>query len=63
MFNMPDILVRTLVLDCGAPPPLTLLIDLGVVIFHPLLHLSEDFHFLHPILTPVFVPTGAVMDT
>ena len=35
--------VQTLVLDLGASQPLTVLVDLGMVIFHPLLHLWRPF--------------------
>ena len=49
IFGMPGILspvlvlVWTLVLDLGASQPLSVLIDLGMVIFHPLLHLWRIF--------------------
>ena len=58
-----QVLVQTLVLDWGEPQPPTSLIDSRVVIFHPLLYLWEDFHFLHPVLTPVFILAGVVVDT
>ena len=53
MFGMPDITTSTLSpvlgpsahpsVGLGAPHPFTRLIDLGVVIFHPLLHLWRIF--------------------
>ena len=49
IFGMPGILspvlvlVWTLVLDLGASQPLTVLVDLGMVIFRPLLHLWRPF--------------------
>ena len=66
IFGMPGILspilvlVRTLVLDLGASQPLTVLIDLGMVIFHTLLHLWRIFS-LHSVFTPVVTLTRMVV--
>ena len=67
IFGMPGILspvlvlVWTLVSDLGASQPLTVLIDLGMVIFHPLLHLWRIVS-LRSVFTPVVTLTGVVVD-
>ena len=67
IFGMPGILslvfvlVQTLVSDLGTSQPLTMLIDLGMVIFHPLLHLWRIFFSLRLVFTPVVTLTGVVV--
>ena len=53
--------VQTMVSDLGALQPLTVLIDLGMVILHPLLHLWRIFS-LHSVFTLVFTLIGVVVD-
>ena len=54
------VLVRTLVSDLGASQPLTMLIDLGMVIFHPLLHLWRTLS-LRSVFTLVVTFIGVVV--
>ena len=66
IFGMPGILspilvlVRTLVSDLGASQPLNVLIDMGMVIFHPLLRLWRTFS-LRSVFTLAVTLTGVVV--
>ena len=60
--HLASILVGILVLDLGALHPLSLLIDLGMLILHLPLHLWEGFRTAHSGVTLVFTLMDMTID-